>query len=914
MNKGQVVTLICVLMGLLQGLYLFLFESASLWYVINVLAHIPVGIGILFLAWRFFQKERPSNRNLSLVVKIVAVSGFLAGIWIALAGNTNDSRAVLGIHAILMSLAATGFIAILVKHVNWSPTSRKALAGCAAIAALLVAFAIRTNPSDVIVNETMMPATMAGESMDGEDGPFFPSAASTADGGLIPEEFFLDSQSCGRSGCHVDAYNQWNASAHHFASFNNQWYRKSIEYMQDVVGTQPPQWCAGCHDHALLFSGKMNQPVANFVDTEAAQAGLGCISCHAISEVKNTGGNAAFEIEYPRMHKLASSENQVIQKLHDLVIHLDPDPHRRTFLKPFHIDQTAEFCSSCHKVHLDKPVNSYRWVRGFNTYDNWQASGVSHEGARSFYAPESPMTCVTCHMPQIASEDAGNDDGYIRAHDFVAANTALPVANQDSVHLNKTIDFLRSSQLKVDIFAVSEPYRRTSDESDEAGDPFGALSSTFAVGDEQGMVVGGAGSSVAATPVIAPLESGMSVLQPSTTVRLDVVVRTLGLGHFFPSGTVDAQEAWLEVKVTDSDGDVLLWSGFVDENGDVDPSAHFYRSLLVDQHGNPIDKRNAWASRSAVYVNLIPPGAADIGHYIINVPGDTDSLFVEARVNYRKFIQSHTRFSYAGIMEDGTGDVSPHYDNRKTALMPVQNVSGLVQEIPEVPVVTMAQDRKRLAVSTAPLDEGDDAGNAIRWNDYGIGLLREGDLRGSENAFRVVSEDATQSTSGYINLARVYLAEGSLDMAIGVLDSALAAEPDNHKARFFHGLYFKAVGDYSKSLAELEFVHERFPRDRVVLNQIGRVNFLSENMPDAISAFEKVLLIDPEDLMAHYNLMLAYRVLGDTERSAAHETRYLRYKEDEASREISREYRQNNPFDNNEALPIHEHRNYFTDD
>ena len=47
------------------------------------------------------------------------------------------------------------------------------------------------------------------------------------------------------------------------------------------------------------------------------------------------------------------------------------------FLKPFMRNQTAEFCSSCHKVHLDVPVNHYRWIRGFNEYDNWQASGVS---------------------------------------------------------------------------------------------------------------------------------------------------------------------------------------------------------------------------------------------------------------------------------------------------------------------------------------------------------------------------------------------------------------------------------------------------------------------------------------------------------------------------------------------------------
>ena len=76
-----------------------------------------------------------------------------------------------------------------------------------------------------------------------------------------------------------------------------------------------------------------------------------------------------------------------IRAMDHFLTYLDPEPHRRTFLKPFMREQPAEFCSACHKVHLDVPVNNYRWVRGFNDYDNWQASGVSGQGARSFYYP-----------------------------------------------------------------------------------------------------------------------------------------------------------------------------------------------------------------------------------------------------------------------------------------------------------------------------------------------------------------------------------------------------------------------------------------------------------------------------------------------------------------------------------------------
>jgi hypothetical protein len=57
---------------------------------------------------------------------------------------------------------------------------------------------------------------------------------------MIPSEFIMNSESCKR--CHADIYKQWFSSMHHFASFNNQWYRKAIEYMQDTIGVKPSLW------------------------------------------------------------------------------------------------------------------------------------------------------------------------------------------------------------------------------------------------------------------------------------------------------------------------------------------------------------------------------------------------------------------------------------------------------------------------------------------------------------------------------------------------------------------------------------------------------------------------------------------------------------------------------------------------
>ena len=83
--------------------------------------------------------------------------------------------------------------------------------------------------------------------------------------------------------------------------------------------------------------------------------------------------------------------------------------------------------------------------------------------------------------------------------------------------------------------------------------------------------------------------------------------------------------------------------------------------------------------------------------------------------------------------------------------------------------------------------------------------------------------------------------------------------------------------------------------------------FLQRKYREAVTEFEKTLAVDPEDLEAHYNLMLCYRGLNDDALAAREEKLYLRFKADEASRAITGPYKLAHPDDNNEAQPVHEH-------
>jgi Flp pilus assembly protein TadD len=878
------------------AIYLYAFPAATIPYLAIVLGHVAAG----FLLAVLLLLTRPRSAGW-----IVTAVGALLGIALTCTGASRPFAPLLYAH---IGVTALGLIILLAARTR-RPALSFAVFFVAALAASGSAWAlreIRWRNGYRIQNPEIAPESQATEG-DGVNGLFFPSSVQTSHGGRIPSKFFMDSKACQR--CHPDIYEQWSSSAHRFSSFNNQWYRKSIEYMQDTIGVKPSRWCAGCHDPALLFSGMFDTPVRELLDKPEAQAGLGCVMCHSVVGVKSTMGQGDFTLEYPALAELAASKNKFVQVLHDFLVHVNPEPHRRTFLKPFVRNQTGDFCSSCHKVHLDTHVNSYRWMRGFDDYDNWQASGVSGLGARSFYYPQKSSNCADCHMPMLASHDAGNINGQIHSHRFPAANTALPTVNNDPKQMDAVVKFLQNSILSLDVFGLS-PAREIKASDVTLGAP---LSTTFAVGEEGDL--GAAAGDIDVAPLTAPLDRANAAVRPGETYRVDVVVRTRKIGHFFPGGTVDAFDVWLELQATDDSGRIIFWSGKVenDGKGPVDKGAHFYRSLQLDANGNPINKRNAWSTRSLAYVRLIPPGAADTVHYRIAIPKEVHGrINLKARLHYRKFAWWNTQFAFAGERAPESPAATKDFDDAKWVFTgDTSKVSGQIKGIPEVPIITLAESNASLTVDSSANEKSHavrvDSSDWGRWNDYGIGLLLQGDLKGAVGAFTRATEADPKNPDGFVNIGRALVQEGDLDGARIALDNALMMSPELGRAHFFYSRVLRSEGRYDDALAHLRKVIAQYPEDRVVRNDAGRVLFLEKKYADAIREFQAVLAIDPEDVQAHYNLMLCYNGLGDRERAEEHQKRYMRFKADESAQAITGNYRMTHPEDNNERQSIHEH-------
>ncbi|MGB9464461.1 MAG: tetratricopeptide repeat protein [Candidatus Acidiferrum sp.] len=906
-----------------SAVYLYGFPSANLPYIAVVLFHLVAGIFLTVLLlpflWKLLRTSAPSARVGWLLLAVGAV----IGVALIFTGTPLDMKRLLYAHILASVLGATFLAGSWLASRGLLGVSGAQIALRTAALAIVVAgisagaWWYRTyawNNAYRITNPAISPATMDDEG-DGPQGKFFPSSAQTKGGANIPAKYFMQSQACER--CHEDIYKQWNSSAHHFSSFNNQWYRKSIEYMQDVAGVKSSKWCAGCHDPSLLFSGMFDTPIRQIENTPAAKAGLSCLMCHSIVQVKSTMGQGDFTLEYPKLHELAASDNIFVRTMHDFVVKLNPEPHRRTFLKPFMRTQVAEFCSSCHKVHLDVPVNRYRWVRGFNEYDNWQASGVSGQGARSFYYPANPMMCADCHMPQVPSKDAGNVNGLVHSHRFPGANTALPTANEDAQQMEESKHFLQDKQLSVDIFAVSPAGKETKGPAGGGAGMRSELSTTFAVGEEAELLMptGVAGE---VRPITAPLGVVDAAVRRGDDVRVDVVVRTKKVGHFFPGGTIDAFDVWLELQAVDEKGQTIFWSGKVEDDGKgpVEKGAHFYKSLQIDAHGNPINKRNAWSTRATMYTHLIPPGAADTAHFRLHIPESAgEKITLHAKLNYRKFMWWNTQFAFAGVEDAGDphGKVTPDYDDRRMAFTgDTSQVVGEMKKIPNLPIITVAEDTKSLRVLARSAGEPKPELKLAkedwkRWNDYGIGLFLQGDLKGAAAAFEKITEIDPQNPDGWVNIGRCLVQEGDTAGARKVLEKALAISPQLARANFFYARVLREEGKYDEAAGHLQIVLAQYPRDRVVINELGRILFLQKRYAEAVTIFQQTLAVDPEDLQANYNLMLCYNGLGNEVKANEHKERYLRFKADEASQAITGAYRQAHPEDNNERQLVHEH-------
>lgn len=854
-------------------------------YQWNLVAHFALGVLLVALAVVFtalhlkkaLRRRRWHTVGTGLVALLASLVLLQTGLALLELGNSAANRGLFHTHRLAGLVGLFAYVAHRVRSYDAPPVRQRWRTGGVIVAATLgLALAhvvlLRRSPAPPVIaheafaaldvtEDPFVPFRPIGDVA--ADAPFFPSPTTLAGGGLLDPKVmlpgppadaarvaaevaargFAHEQLIGASDCvvcHEDTVHQWATSAHRFSSFNNPFYASSVLALREEAGNEVSRFCGGCHDPAVMHVGSFMSEID--MKSVEAQAGLTCTACHLVNRIHDVTGNGNFELadngEDPYLFAGATEGWRL--ELRKYLIKARPRDHKDFFLRPFY--RQAEYCSTCHKVGIDSEINSYRWLRGQNEYDNWHNSGIAHNNSRTFYLAPEKKQCQTCHMPYEDAPlgDLAAKDGKVRSHRFTAVNTALPHVRGDAETLGRIEAFLREAKLRVDILALDHP--------------------------RLGFVL--------------DPERTRPELRPGDEVVVYVAVRNEGVGHTFPGGTNDSNEGWLHVRAKDADGAALLDSGALGLDGALDPAAHQYKAVMLKKDGTPAMERDAHHFHVAGLMRVIPPGSVDVARYRVTVP-DSSALTVDVDLNWRKFNRHYTEFSFEYL------GLPP----------PDLPVTRIVSRSARIPVTREAA--AAVPAASASADEW------FRFNDLGIGLLRQGDSARALAAFTRVTELAPARVDGWRNLARVHLGEGDPSQALPALEAAERCAPGDVLTKPWWSDYFLAMGEPERAAEMLEVVLERFPDDRGAWRDLSEIRYQLRDHAGALAAALQVLRIDPEDAGAHYRRMLAYAALGDAYREAEAQKAFDRYRIDDNAPQIIRQWRLSDPIANRDVDPLH---------
>ena len=571
--------------------------------------------------------------------------------------------------------------------------------------------------------------------------------------------------------------------------------------------------------------------------------GVSCISCHSIQSADGRG-IGGYVMAEPAL--LVKADGTRMLAVTDQQVLDDIPSHRRAMMRP--LLKSPEFCASCHKSQVPKELNDYKFLRAFSVGDELQMSSFSKESPHPYYVRDKE-TCNSCHMKQEPAPlfDVSAKEGKLASHRWAAANTAIPYFYKWPEQLDAVTKFLENDVLGVDIFAL----RRKSP----------------GVGPEQ---------------FIAPLNRSSFKIEPGDRLTAEVVITNKNIGHSFPPELRDFYEAYIEFTVTDQTGKPLFRSGFLKPNGYLDESAHNYKTYLVKADGSFNDKHHIWRTRIVAQNNQIHSGRSDLARYQFRVPANlSGELRLQAKLRYRRFTRVFSDYSLGKSVD--------------------------------YPIVNMASAEYVVRIGeNGPLSPSEMPKNAMpdwrRWNNYGIALFDQRQYPLAIDAFiHAAALDEKYRQMAQVNQAMGLIELDKYDQAERLLEGVLKANPENMRALYHHARVLIRRGQLEQAEKNVRQVLAAYPRDRLSLQQLGELCKIRHDFDGARECYTRILQIDPEDLGAHYNLMLIYRKLGMKDEAKREAKIFADLKDDPSATPIANTFLRRHPEMSNESVFWHLH-------
>ncbi|MCZ6830501.1 MAG: multiheme c-type cytochrome [Gammaproteobacteria bacterium] len=601
--------------------------------LLHAVSGVLLSVLLVLYLWSHFRRTLGVRRAGTLFSGLLAATLLLAGIgtglYLTLYGQTENTRWLLNLHIACISLSLAAGLLHLIGHAlsydikrrqrqeNPWPSSKDLSLRHAALWLFMPALLVFAAGMAYEAARTPYQTTPVVENYTLPYGehPFRPSQTETYHGGFIEEREIARGEDC--AGCHPDIARQWQQSVHRHAA-DDPTYVTNINLLSDKQGIEATRYCEGCHAPTALLTGQLSAggQHGGIEGTAANRDGVGCLSCHTIDRIMHTRGVASFRYGSPSTYLFEETRNPIATQLRHWLLRLNPKLHRREMARP--PLASPELCASCHAQFMDKDMNRWGWVKMQDEYRAWHDSPFSGHNREEF-GRQATVTCQGCHMaPELADDPSASAEGLVAGHYFPAANTLVARHFGHTEQVDRTREFLRGNKLSISIEA---PNRK------DATQTFQALDESIRTRTE--------------APYFYYL---------GETAELNIIVSNRAVGHNFPGGTLDINEAWAALTVTDAAGELVFVSGALsgDEYAElaVDPAAYFYRSRPVDRQGQLVWKHDLFNRVGEAEKRVIPAGKSDLLQYRFVIPDWVKTpLVVTATLKYRKLNDRYARWA-----------------------------------------------------------------------------------------------------------------------------------------------------------------------------------------------------------------------------------------------------------------------------
>lgn len=404
-------------------------------------------------------------------------------------------------------------------------------------------------------------------------------------------EDFTNSSKC--KSCHKDIFEQWSDSNHKHMTGSNRYYMVMETLAGEVEGQEFRKWCMGCHNPSALSVGltKSTHPMdGNFVSNESFEEGAKTllddfgehgnfrleegVSCVTCHQITSASSKGNASFELSLDRKKYAFEDSKSDLARFLSEKLiNASPGVHKESYSKELYRQSRYCASCHDE--SHPKNGMKIV---STYEEWEKSPFNNPKDKTKH-----KTCIDCHMTYLkdgkfaplkgVSTDGGTVKDDVKVHYFAGSNHFL-TGLRNKENEDQTLQLLKMS-----------------------------------------------------AELDAELKDGV----------LEVGVKNVGAGHHLPTGVADFRELWLEVEVKDKDGNIILSSGKLKADGDIEEGSRLFQKVFGDEEGKPVGLL-FWKYKKLLSDTRIPAGERRAERF--ELPKDAlYPLFVSAKLNFRIYPQ-----------------------------------------------------------------------------------------------------------------------------------------------------------------------------------------------------------------------------------------------------------------------------------